>query len=43
MARADSPYLTPRNIRPTRARPSRNEPGLLPYVLKVSELPPGDF
>lgn len=31
----DSPYLTPRSIGPSKARPQRNEPALLPYVLQA--------
>jgi len=30
----DAPYLTPRTITPSKARPQRNEPALLPYVLE---------
>jgi TatD DNase family protein len=33
MVETDSPYLTPRTIQPSKARPHRNEPALLPYVL----------
>ena len=29
----DGPYLVPRTITPSKARPRRNEPALLPYVL----------
>ena len=29
----DCPYLTPRSITPSKARPQRNEPALLPHVL----------
>mmetsp|Transcript_8082 Transcript_8082/g.19331 ORF Transcript_8082/g.19331 Transcript_8082/m.19331 type:complete len:242 (+) Transcript_8082:947-1672(+) len=39
MIETDAPYLTPRSIRPSRARPRRNEPALLPFVLcRVSEI-----
>ena len=31
----DAPYLTPRSITPAKARPSRNEPALLPAVLEA--------
>ncbi len=33
MIETDAPYLTPRTIVPSKARPHRNEPALLPYVL----------
>lgn len=29
----DAPYLVPRSIKPSRLRPRRNEPALLPHVL----------
>lgn len=29
----DCPYLTPRTIKPTKVRPQRCEPALLPHVL----------
>lgn len=35
MIETDAPYLTPRNIKPARARPRRNEPALLGHVLEV--------
>ncbi len=31
----DAPYLTPRSITPAKARPHRNEPSLLPHVLRA--------
>lgn len=31
----DSPFLTPRNIRPSKLRPRTNEPCLLPYVISA--------
>lgn len=31
----DAPYLTPRSIVPSKKRPSRNEPALLPIVLRA--------
>lgn len=33
MIETDCPYLTPRSITPSKARPQRNEPALLPHVL----------
>ena len=33
MIETDAPYLTPRSIAPSKARPQRNEPALLPHVL----------
>ncbi|GBF91465.1 DNase [Raphidocelis subcapitata] len=33
MIETDSPYLVPRTIKPSKARPHRNEPSLLPHVL----------
>ena len=33
MIETDCPYLTPRTIGPSKARPQRNEPALLPHVL----------
>ena len=33
MIETDAPYLVPRTIKPSKARPGRNEPALLPYVL----------
>eukprot|EP00878_Enallax_costatus_P017188 GHUV01018045.1.p1 GENE.GHUV01018045.1~~GHUV01018045.1.p1 ORF type:complete len:244 (+),score=34.01 GHUV01018045.1:1024-1755(+) len=33
MIETDAPYLPPRTIVPTKARPNRNEPALLPHVL----------
>ena len=33
MIETDAPYLVPRNIKPAKARPRRNEPALLPSVL----------
>ncbi|EIE24191.1 hypothetical protein COCSUDRAFT_14972 [Coccomyxa subellipsoidea C-169] len=33
MLETDCPYLVPRTIRPSKARPRRNEPALLPHVL----------
>lgn len=36
MLETDGPYLTPRNIKPSKARPGRNEPALLPYVLAAA-------
>jgi len=35
MIETDAPYLTPRTILPSKARPHRNEPALLPYVLET--------
>ncbi|GAX75658.1 hypothetical protein CEUSTIGMA_g3102.t1 [Chlamydomonas eustigma] len=35
MIESDAPYLTPRSIVPSKARPSRNEPALLPHVLRA--------
>lgn len=35
MIETDAPYLVPRTITPSKARPGRNEPALLPHVLKV--------
>lgn len=35
MIETDAPYLTPRTIQPAKARPHRNEPALLPYVLET--------
>lgn len=35
MVETDAPYLTPRTIQPSKARPHRNEPALLPYVLEA--------
>lgn len=32
----DSPFLTPRNIRPSKKRPRTNEPCLLPHVLSAA-------
>lgn len=29
----DAPYLVPRSIKPSKLRPKRNEPALLPHVL----------
>jgi len=37
MIETDAPYLVPRTIKPNKARPSRNEPALLSYVLQVRE------
>lgn len=34
MIETDAPYLTPRTIKPSKARPHRNEPCLLGYVLQ---------
>jgi TatD DNase family protein len=31
----DAPYLVPRSIKPSKARPGRNEPALLPHVLNA--------
>ena len=31
----DAPYLVPRSITPSKKRPSRNEPALLPIVLRA--------
>lgn len=31
----DCPYLVPRSITPSKARPQRNEPALLPHVLNA--------
>ncbi len=36
MIETDAPYLVPRSIKPNKARPGRNEPALLSYVLQVS-------
>jgi TatD DNase family protein len=33
MIETDAPYLVPRSIQPSKARPNRNEPALLPHVL----------
>ncbi|KIZ05800.1 hypothetical protein MNEG_2154 [Monoraphidium neglectum] len=33
MIETDAPYLVPRTIKPSKARPHRNEPSLLPHVL----------
>jgi TatD DNase family protein len=33
MIETDAPYLAPRSIQPSKARPNRNEPALLPHVL----------
>jgi TatD DNase family protein len=33
MIETDCPYLTPRSIGPSKARPQRNEPALLTHVL----------
>ncbi|BDA46123.1 3'-5' ssDNA/RNA exonuclease TatD [Coccomyxa sp. Obi] len=35
MLETDCPYLVPRTIRPSKARPRRNEPALLPHVLQA--------
>lgn len=35
MIETDCPYLTPRSITPSKARPQRNEPALLPHVLRA--------
>ncbi|KAG1661864.1 hypothetical protein FOA52_011631 [Chlamydomonas sp. UWO 241] len=35
MIETDGPYLVPRSIKPSRARPGRNEPALLPHVLRA--------
>lgn len=35
MIETDCPYLTPRSIVPSKARPQRNEPALLPHVLSA--------
>lgn len=35
MIETDAPYLVPRTIKPNKARPGRNEPALLPWVLKT--------
>lgn len=35
MIETDAPYLVPRSIQPSKARPNRNEPALLPHVLKA--------
>lgn len=32
----DSPFLTPRNIKPSKRRPRTNEPSLLPHVVKAA-------
>ncbi|KAK9806491.1 hypothetical protein WJX73_002750 [Symbiochloris irregularis] len=34
MIETDAPYLVPRTIKPSKARPRRNEPALLPHVLQ---------
>lgn len=36
MIETDAPYLTPRSIKPSRVRPGRNEPALLPHVLTAA-------
>ncbi|GLC35822.1 hypothetical protein PLESTB_000497900 [Pleodorina starrii] len=36
MIETDAPYLVPRSIKPSRARPGRNEPSLLPHVLQAA-------
>ncbi|GIL72872.1 hypothetical protein Vretifemale_3164 [Volvox reticuliferus] len=36
MIETDAPYLAPRSIKPSRARPGRNEPALLPHVLMAA-------
>lgn len=35
MIETDAPYLVPRTIKPNKARPGRNEPALLPWVLRT--------
>jgi len=35
MIETDAPYLVPRTIKPSKARPHRNEPALLPHVLRA--------
>jgi len=35
MIETDGPYLTPRSIKPSRSRPKRNEPALLPVVCQA--------
>lgn len=35
MIETDAPYLVPRTIQPSKARPGRNEPALLSHVLKA--------
>jgi TatD DNase family protein len=35
MIETDAPYLVPRSIKPSKARPHRNEPALLPHVLRA--------
>ena len=35
MIETDAPYLVPRTIKPNKARPGRNEPALLPHVLRA--------
>ena len=32
LVETDAPYLVPRSIKPSKARPKRNEPCLLPHV-----------
>lgn len=34
MIETDAPYLIPRTIKPSKSRPHRNEPALLPHVLQ---------
>ncbi|KAG2442849.1 hypothetical protein HXX76_002928 [Chlamydomonas incerta] len=36
MIETDAPYLVPRTIKPSKARPGRNEPALLPHVLQAA-------
>ncbi|KXZ56655.1 hypothetical protein GPECTOR_1g590 [Gonium pectorale] len=36
MIETDAPYLVPRSIKPSKARPGRNEPALLPHVLQAA-------
>ncbi|GLI68941.1 hypothetical protein VaNZ11_013370, partial [Volvox africanus] len=36
MIETDAPYLVPRSIKPSKARPGRNEPALLPHVLMAA-------
>lgn len=36
MIETDAPYLVPRSIKPSKARPGRNEPALLPHVLRTA-------
>ena len=36
MIETDSPYLSPRSIKPGSKRPGRNEPALLPHVLRAA-------